>query len=94
MIHSDKKSNRLEARIAPEVHALLQQAATLQGRTLSEFVIDSARQAAEATIAGHDVIRLSLQDQKRFADALLKPVPLQAALKKAAARHDKLVEPS
>ena len=94
MIQEDKKTTRLEARISPGVHALLQQAASLQGRTLSEFVIDSARLAAEATIAGHEVIRLSLQDQQRFASALLHPAPPGAALKKAAARHRKLVEPS
>lgn len=94
MIQEDKKTTRLEARISPGVYALLQQAATLQGRTLSEFVIDSARQAAEATITGHEVIQLSLQDQQRFAAALLDPTPPRAALKRAAARHRKLIEPS
>ncbi len=94
MIHDDKKSARLDARISPSVHTLLQRAAALQGRTLSEFVIDSARLAAEATIAGHEVIRLSLQDQQRFSDALLKPTRPGAALKRASARHQKLVNPS
>lgn len=94
MIQDDKKSARLETRVSPGVHALLQRAAALQGRTLSEFVIDSARLAAEAAIAGQEVIRLSLQDQARFAEALLKPKAPSAALKRAAKRHRDLVEPS
>lgn len=94
MIHEDKKSTRLEARVSPAVHALIQQAALLQGRSLSEFVIDSARQAAEATLAEHEIIRLSLQDQERFAEALIDPAPLSSALLKAAARHRDLIEPA
>lgn len=94
MIHEDKKTARLEARVSPAIHALLQQAALLQGRSLSEFVVDSARQAAEATIAEHEIIRLSLQDQERFAESLLDSVPLSSALLKAAARHRDMIEPS
>lgn len=94
MIHEDKKSTRLEARVSPAIHALIQQAALLQGRSLSEFVIDSARQAAEATLAEHEIIRLSLQDQERFAESLIDPAPLSSALLKAAARHRDLIEPA
>lgn len=37
---------RLEARITPEVHALLKRAAELQGRTLTDFVVSAAQEAA------------------------------------------------
>lgn len=94
MIHEDKKTTRLEARVSPAIHALIRQAALVQGRSLSEFVIDSARQAAEATLAEHEIIRLSLQDQERFAEALIDPAPLSLALLKAAAWHRDLIEPA
>lgn len=39
-------------------------------------------------------IRLSREDQERFANALLDPPPVAPALKRAKELHDKLVEPS
>lgn len=47
---------RLEARIAPEVHALLKRAAELQGRTLTDFVVNAAQEAARRAIADSEVI--------------------------------------
>ena len=41
---------RLEARISVEQKAVLQQAAALSGRTLSEFVVASAQEAANRVI--------------------------------------------
>lgn len=42
------KRGRLSVRISEEQKVLLQQAADLQGRSLSDFVIESAQHAAEA----------------------------------------------
>lgn len=82
---------RLEARISSDLHAMLKRAAEIQGRTLTDFVISAAQDAARRAIEQSEVIRLSLADQKCFAQALLaspKPAP---ALKRAFARHRKLV---
>jgi uncharacterized protein (DUF1778 family) len=81
----------LEARISADLHAMLKRAAEIQGRTLTDFVISAAQDAARRAIEQSEVIRLSLADQKCFAQALLaqpKPAP---ALKRAFARHRKLV---
>jgi len=94
MIPDEVKTARLEARLPESVHALLREAAALQGRSISEFVVSSAREAAERAIAEHGVIQLSLADQQRFAAELLAPPAPAAALKRAAARHRDLVEPS
>lgn len=90
----EAKSSRLEARLPESVHSLLREAAALQGRSLSEFVVSSAREAAERAIAEHNVIELSLSDQQRFAAALEKPPKVAAALKQAAKRRRDLLEPS
>lgn len=82
---------RLEARLPAEVHALLKRAAELQGRTLTDFVVSAAHEAARRAIAETDVIRLSLVDQARFADALLLPSPPNAALQRAFARRRQLL---
>lgn len=93
MRQDEMKTARLEARLPEAVHALLRQAASLQGRSLSDFVVNSAREAAERAIAEHEVIRLSLADQERFAAQLLKPRTIAPALKRAASRHRDLIEP-
>ncbi|MDS4030949.1 MAG: DUF1778 domain-containing protein [Candidatus Contendobacter sp.] len=82
---------RLEARISPELHALLKRAAELQGRTLTDFVVTAVQEAAQQAIEQAEVIRLSLADQECFARALLSPPPPNPALERAFARRRKLV---
>lgn len=82
---------RLEARISPELQQLLKRAAEIEGRTLTDFVVAAVREAAQKAVEQAEVIRLSLQDQQRFAEALLAPLPPSAALQRAMARHDKLL---
>lgn len=85
-----KKTIRLEARTTPALYALVQRAANLQGRSVSEFVISSAQQAAYELIEQRESIDLVLADQERFAAALLNPAPVSPALQRAAAAHRKL----
>lgn len=82
---------RLEARLPPDVHALLKRAAELQGRTLTDFVVSAAHEAAQRTIAEADGIRLSLIDQTRFAEALLAPPAANRALNCAFTRRRQLL---
>ncbi|BEV15907.1 DUF1778 domain-containing protein [Herbaspirillum sp. DW155] len=82
---------RLEARISPELQQLLKRAAEIEGRTLTDFVVAAVQEAAQRAIEQAEVIRLSLEDQQRFADALLSPPPPSAALRRAMARHGKLL---
>lgn len=88
------KTARLEARLPAEIHALLKEAADLQGRSLSDFVVASAREAAEEAIARSHTIRLTQAEQKRFAAALLKPPKVAPALRKAMKHRERLLETS
>jgi uncharacterized protein (DUF1778 family) len=81
---------RLEARLPSNVHALLKRAAELQGRTLTDFVVAAAHDAACRAIEEADVLRLSLEDQQRVAKAILKPPAPARALRRAAKRHREL----
>lgn len=81
---------RLEARISTDLHSLLKRAAEIQGRTMTDFVVSAVQEAAYRAIEEAEVIRLSLADQRRFAEALLSPPQPSAALKRAMARHDEL----
>ena len=75
---------RLEVRVSAAQKSLLQHAAALSGRTLSEFVVTSAQDAASQVIAEHESIRLSLEEQLAFVQALLQSPQPNARLKRAA----------
>jgi uncharacterized protein (DUF1778 family) len=81
---------RLEARLPNDVHALLKRAAEIEGRTLTDFVVSAAREAACRTIEATEIIRLSIEDQRQIAKALLKPPKPTPALKKAFRRRREL----
>ena len=66
------RTARIEARIAPEALLVVKRAAPLQGRSVSDFVIAAAQEAARKTIEETQIIRLSTQDQQRFVELLLK----------------------
>jgi len=75
---------RLEARVSAAQKSLLQKAAALCGRTLSEFVVASAQDAARRVIAEHESIHLVREEQAAFVQALLNPPEPSARLTRAA----------
>lgn len=86
------KVARLEARVSPEQKQLIERAADMQGRSLTEFVISSAQEAAREAIREHELMSLTARDTKAFVNALLKPPAPSSRLKRAAARYKALVE--
>lgn len=78
---------RLEARLPANVHKLLKRAAEIQGRTLTDFVVAAAHDAACRAIEEAEVVRLSVEDQRKLAKAILKPPAPSAALKRAFQRR-------
>jgi uncharacterized protein (DUF1778 family) len=81
---------RLEARLPADIHALLKRAAEIEGRTLTDFVVTAAREAACRTIEETDIIRLSVEDQRQIAEAILHPPDPAPALRRAFQRHREL----
>lgn len=90
MAEETQPTARLEARLPIDVHALLKRAAEIEGRTLTDFVVSAAREAACRTIEATEIIRLSAEDQRQIAEALLNPPEATPALKKAFKRRRKL----
>jgi len=84
---------RLEARLPNEVLARLKRAAEIQGRTLTDFVVAAADEAACKAIEQTEIIRLSLQDQRQIAEAILNPPEPAPALIKAWQHHRDLFGP-
>lgn len=84
---------RLEARLPADIHTLLKRAAEIEGRSLSDFVVTAAREAACRTIEQHEIIRLSMEDQRRIVEAILEPPEPAPALRRALNRRRELFGP-
>ncbi len=88
------RTARIEARITPEALAVVKRAAELQGRSLSDFVVAAAQDAANRAIEETQIIRLSVEDQRAFAEAIRNPPPLAPAMERAIANHRRLIPQS
>jgi uncharacterized protein (DUF1778 family) len=86
------RSARVEARIAPDALAVVRRAAELQGRSVSDFVVAAALKDAQRTIEDAEIIRLSVEDQRRFAERLLSPPQLAPAMERALKARKRLID--
>jgi uncharacterized protein (DUF1778 family) len=91
MTQQTTRTARLEARITREALAVVRRAAEIQGRSVSDFVVAAAQEAAEKTVTEIEVIRLSREAQEKFAALLLHPPAPAQALKKAFKRHRSII---
>ncbi len=87
--HDSPKTARLEARATAAQKALFQRAATLTGRSLTEFLISSAQEVALRTVREHELMTLSERDRKTFVGAVLQAPAPGRRLRQAAARYRK-----
>jgi uncharacterized protein (DUF1778 family) len=85
------RTARIEARIAPDALATVKRAAEIEGRSVSDFVVAAAHAAAQKAIEEVQIVRLSVEDQKRFAEAIINPPAPTDALRRAAAAYRDLV---
>jgi uncharacterized protein (DUF1778 family) len=81
------RSQRLEARVTAEQKTLIERAAALQGRTVTDFVLTSVQDAARRAITEHQQIELSVRDSRAFVDALLNPKPVNDRLRETVRRY-------
>jgi uncharacterized protein (DUF1778 family) len=83
----DRKT-RFDARISETQKMLFEKAAGLGGyRTLTDFLISSAQEKANAIIEHHQAILTSLDDQATFFDAIINPPKPNENLKSAFKRY-------
>ena len=68
----------------------LKRAAEIRGRTVTDFVVSAADEAACRALEETEIIRLSIEGQRQIAAAILNPPAPTAALKKAAKRYREL----
>jgi len=81
------RAERLEARVTAEQKSLIERAAALQGRSLTDFVLTSVQDAARRAIEEHSQLALSVRDSEAFVDALLSPKPINDRLRDTVRRY-------
>jgi uncharacterized protein (DUF1778 family) len=77
------RGNRLGFRVDDRTKNLVERAAQLERRTLTDYCLAALAEAAERTIARHDTLVLSERDRQVFFDTLINPPKLSARLKRA-----------
>jgi len=92
------KDARLETRLTKNLKKMIEEAATIKGLTLSDFVIQSLQNAAEDTIEtakqnkqSFSYMKLSKKDQELFVNSLLNPPKANSALRKALKKEKTMI---
>lgn len=80
------QNTRLDFRLPAEQKTLIERAAAVQGRSITDFALDALARAAHEAIEQAALTRLSTRDRDVFLNMLDSDVEPNAALKKAARR--------
>ncbi len=86
------KSARIETRVSQEQKELIERAAAVSGRTVSDFVLAHVEVAAKKVIEEHEKLYLDQTQSRILVDALLSPKKPNKKLKTAMEQHRKRVE--
>lgn len=89
--NSAAKTYRFDARLTAEQKLLIQRAADLEGRTMTDFVLHSAESTAERTIERRYMLILTARETEAFANAILNPPNPGTVLRKAAREYRKKI---
>jgi uncharacterized protein (DUF1778 family) len=81
------RNERLETRVTADQKNLIEQAAALQGRSVTDFVLTSVQEAAQRAIEEHQRLDLSVRDSQAFVEALINPPPVNDRLRKTVRRY-------
>ena len=88
---ASRAAARFEARITADVQRQLKRAAQLEGRSLTDFVMSAALEAAQRTIERTEAILVSVEDHARLMEALRDPPEPTRALRDAFKAHRELI---
>ena len=90
-LKKQEKSERLEARITRDQKELFKRAAQIQGRSLTDFLVQAASDAANRVVQEEHILNLAREDQEALVNALLNPPKPNVRLKAAVEDYRKTV---
>lgn len=77
-----RKTERIEIRITPSMKALLQRAASVSHKNVTEFLLEAGINTAEETLIDRRMFRLDESQWQAFQDILDRPVTAKPRLAK------------
>jgi uncharacterized protein (DUF1778 family) len=87
------RAERLGFRVDEQTKALIERAAQLERRKVTDFCTTVLANAARRTIAEHETLTLSEQDRVTFFDALINPPAPNERLRRAFVELKNRVKP-
>lgn len=87
MSNTAKKDDRVTARIPKHIKNTLEQAASITGATLNQFIVQAALKEAQQILESERVINLSEKDAEIVFSLLENPPAPNENLKKAVDKH-------
>ncbi len=85
------RAERLGFRLDEETKELIERAAHLERRKLTDFCVTALADAARRTIARHETLLLSERDRRTFFDVLIHPPKPSERLVRALAQHKRRI---
>lgn len=85
------RSMRINLRLSEPIKRRIERAASVEGKTVSGFILSSALENAEKTIEKHETMALGRRDAEVFFDALANPPAPNGALQTALDEHGRRV---
>ncbi len=80
------QNSRLEARVSPGLKNLFMKAAKLQGVSLTDFIVATAKKEAESVLKSQSLIDLSLRDMSLLIETYSNNIEPNYKLKQATTR--------
>jgi uncharacterized protein (DUF1778 family) len=87
------RAERLGFRVDEPTKALIERAAQIERRKLTDFCLTALTDAARRTITEHETLALSERDRVAFFEALVNPPEPSERLQRAFAEHKRRVAP-
>jgi uncharacterized protein (DUF1778 family) len=87
------RDDRLGFRVDEQTKELVERAAQLERRKISDYCLTAITDAARRTIAEHETLNLSERDRAAFFEAIINPPAPSERLARAFAEHGRRLGP-
>jgi len=78
-----QRAERMGFRVDQPTKQLVERAAQLERRKLTDYCLSALTEAAERTIARHETLVLTEEERSAFFDVLVSPAPVNDRLQRA-----------
>ncbi|MBN1906284.1 MAG: DUF1778 domain-containing protein [Deltaproteobacteria bacterium] len=85
------KNDRINIRLSGTAKTLLERAASIEGKTVNNYILNCALERAEETVRKHDTLSLNARNSEIFLNALSGDISFNKKLTGAFEEHSRWV---